>query len=102
MLAVAPDAEDDRVDAPLVVEAAVGGAVLAQEVAAVALIPRGPLQPPYLGAAGSAWCGGSAWPTTGVTPGSQNSARYAVISAADLPFRSASSGGYRMSSQASA
>jgi hypothetical protein len=47
---VSADAEDDRVDAPLVVEAPVGGAVLAQEIALVPLVGHRLPEPADLGA----------------------------------------------------
>src|ERR1017187_1886753 len=52
VLAVTADAENDGVDAPLVVEASVRGAVFTEEVGAVALVPHGLLEFAYLGAAG--------------------------------------------------
>ena len=51
MLAVAADAEDNGVRAPLVVEAAVCCAMLAQEIGAVSLAGRGLLEHQYFGAA---------------------------------------------------
>ncbi len=50
MLAAAADAEGDGVDAPLVVEARVTRAVLAEQAAAVTLVARGLLQAANLGA----------------------------------------------------
>jgi hypothetical protein len=49
VLAIAADAESDGVDPPLVVEARVARAVLAQEAAAVTLVARGLLQAADLG-----------------------------------------------------